>query len=211
MTKVYLVRHGQTAWNVGEVFRGRADIPLDEIGKKEAHLAGKALKDASLNAIYSSPLSRSMETAEHIARFHELSVIPLNAIIDISYGEWEGLSREKVEGKYPDLYKLWVEEPHTVRFPKGESLEEVRACTMAALDEFVAAHENENIVLVAHRVPNKVICCALLGLDNSNFWRIQQDTACTDLFSYRDGQWIIIYLNDTSYLKVLEKPALADF
>jgi hypothetical protein len=56
-----------------------------------------------------------------------------------------------------------------------------------------------------------VICCAVLGLDNSNFWRIQQDTACTDLFCYSDGQWIISYLNETSYLKVLGKTALADF
>jgi broad specificity phosphatase PhoE len=211
MTKVYLVRHGQTAWNVGEVFRGRADIPLDETGKKEARLAGEALKDANLHAVYTSPLSRSMETAENIAKFHNLSVTPLNAIIDINYGEWEGMSRQDVEEKYPDLYRLWVEEPHNVRFPKGESLEEVRSRTMAALDELVSTHEGENILLVAHRVTNKVICCAVLGLDNINFWRIQQDTACTDLFNYSKGQWIISYLNQTSYLKVLGKTALADF
>lgn len=211
MTKVYLVRHGQTAWNVGEIFRGRADIPLDETGKKEGHLAGEALKGANLHAIYSSPLSRSMETAENVAKFHNLSVTPLDAIIDISYGEWEGMSRQDVEEKSPDLYRLWIEEPHRARFPKGESLDEVRFRTMAALYELVSKHQDENIVLVAHRVPNKVICCAVLGLDNSNFWRIQQDTACTNLLVYRDGQWIISYLNDTSYIRVLRKPALADF
>jgi broad specificity phosphatase PhoE len=211
MAKIYLVRHGQTAWNVGEVFRGRADIPLDETGKKEAQLAGEALKDVNLNAIYSSPLSRSVETAENIAKFHGLPVTHLGAIIDISYGDWEGMSRADVEERYPDLYRLWVEEPHKVQFPRGESLEEVRSRTMAALDKLVLKREDENIVLVAHRVPNKVICCAVLGLDNSNFWRIQQDTACTNLFIYTDGQWIISYLNDTSYLKVLGKAALADF
>ena len=211
MTKVYVVRHGQTAWNLEEVFRGRMDIPLDETGKKEVHLAGKALKDETLHAIYSSPLSRSMETAENIAKFQNIEVKPLEAIIDISYGEWEGVSLAEVQKKYPDLCALWLKEPHKVRFPNGESLEQVRVRTQNAIENLLEKHENDNIALVAHRVPNKVISCALLGIDNSNFWRIQQDTASTNLFIYKKGQWIISYLNDTSYLKVLGKPSLADF
>ena len=211
MSKVYLVRHGQTAWNVGEIFRGRADIPLDEIGRQEVHLAGEALKNEILHAVYSSPLSRSMETAENIAKFHSLSVTPLDAIIDISYGEWEGSGNQEIKNKYPELYALWVNEPHKVQFPGGESLDEVRSRTIEALDELTAKHKDENFVLVAHRVPNKVICCSLLGLDNSHFWRIQQDTASTNLFTYRNGQWIISFLNDTSYLRSLGKEALADF
>ena len=211
MTKLYLVRHGQTAWNLEEVFRGRADIPLDETGRNEVHLAGEALKDETLHAIYSSPLSRSIETAENIAKFQNIPVTPFDSIIDINYGEWEGKSLKEVQEKFPDLYALWLEEPHKVNFPAGESLEEVRSRTMVAIENLVAKHKNENIALVAHRVPNKVICCALLGIDNSNFWRIQQDTASTNLFTYKDGQWIVSFLNDTSYLKVLGKPALSDF
>lgn len=211
MSRVYLVRHGQTAWNVGEIFRGRADVPLDETGKGEVHLAGETLKDETLHAVYSSPLSRSMETADNIAKFHDISVTPLDAIIDISYGEWEGLGNQEVQQKYPELHALWLSEPHKVLFPGGESLDEVRSRTMAALEDLLVKQQDENFVLVAHRVPNKVICCALLGLDNSHFWRIQQDTACTNLFVYRNGQWIISYLNDTSYLKPLGREALADF
>ena len=211
MTKVYIVRHGQTAWNLEEVFRGRADIPLDETGKKEVHLAGEALKDETLHAVYSSPLSRSMETAENIAKFHNLPVTPLEAIIDISYGEWEGVGLKEVQQQSPDLYALWLQEPHKIRFPQGETLEEVCSRIMEALEDLLIKHRNENIVLVAHRVPNKVICCTLLGLDNSNFWRIQQDTASTNLFTYKDGIWIVAFLNDTSYLKVLGKAPLSDF
>ena len=211
MTKVYIVRHGQTAWNLEEVFRGRADIPLDETGKKEVHLAGEAIKDETLHAVYSSPLSRSMETAENIAKFHNLPVVPLEAIVDISYGEWEGVGLKEVQQQSPDLYALWLQEPHKIRFPQGETLEEVRSRTMEALEDLLTKHRNENIALVAHRVPNKVLCCALLGLDNSNFWRIQQDTASTNLFVHKDDKWIVSFLNDTSYLKVLGKAPLADF
>ncbi|MEE9517487.1 MAG: histidine phosphatase family protein, partial [Candidatus Adiutricales bacterium] len=160
---------------------------------------------------YSSPLSRSMETAENIAKFQNIEVKPLEAIIDISYGEWEGVSLVEVQKKYPDLCALWLKEPHKVRFPNGESLEQVRVRTQNAIENLLEKHENDNIALVAHRVPNKVISCALLGIDNSNFWRIQQDTASTNLFIYKEGQWIISYLNDTSYLKVLGKPSLVDF
>ncbi len=211
MTKVYVVRHGQTAWNLEEVFRGRMDIPLDDTGKKEVHLAGEALKKETIHAIYSSPLSRSMETAENIAKFQNIKVEPCEAIIDISYGEWEGVSLIEVQKKYPDLYELWIKEPHKVKFPGGESLEEVRMRTMDTIKNLLEKHEDENIALVAHRVPNKVISCSALGIDNSNFWRIQQDTASTNLFTYKDGQWIISYLNDTSYLKILGKSALSDF
>ena len=211
MTKLYLVRHGQTAWNVGEIFRGRADIPLDETGRREAGLAGEALREATIHAVYSSPLSRSFETAQLIAKFHNLTVEPIEAIIDISYGDWEGLSNERVRESYPELHKLWHEQPHKVCFPRGESLDEVRARTMTAVSRLVVKHEDRTIVLVAHRVPNKVICCALIGLDNSHFWRIQQDTACTNLFTHKNGEWIVSFLNDTSYLKVLKKPALKDF
>ena len=211
MTKLYLVRHGQTAWNVGEIFRGRADIPLDETGRQEAELAGEALRGEAIHAVYSSPLSRSFETAQHIATFHNLPVEPLEAIIDISYGDWEGLSNEKVRESYPELHKLWHEHPHKVRFPRGESLDEVRARSMTAVSRLMVKHKGQTIVLVAHRVPNKVVCCALIGLDNSHFWRIQQDTACTNLFTHKNGQWLITFLNDTSYLKVLKKPTLKDF
>jgi broad specificity phosphatase PhoE len=211
MTKLYLVRHGQTAWNVGEIFRGRADIPLDETGRREAELAGEALREQAIHAVYGSPLSRSFETAQYIAKLHNLQVEPLEAIIDISYGDWEGLSNEQVRESYPELHKLWHEHPQKVRFPRGESLDEVRTRTMTAMSRLMVKHKDQTIVLVAHRVPNKVICCALIGLDNSHFWRIQQDTACTNLFIHKNGQWIITFLNDTSYLKVLEKPPLKDF
>lgn len=96
-------------------------------------------------------------------------------IVDISYGEWEGKPLEEVRKNWPDLCQLWVQEPHKVIFPGGESLDGVRSRTMEAIKRLVKKHKDENIALVAHRVPNKVICCALLGIDNSHFWRIQQE------------------------------------
>ena len=89
-TSIYLVRHGQTAWNKEEIFRGRSDIPLNETGLKEAELAGEYLKKKEIHAIYSSPLSRAFQTAQKIGRLHNLEVRPLNGMIDMSFGGWEG-------------------------------------------------------------------------------------------------------------------------
>ena len=83
MTSIYLVRHGQTAWNKEEIFRGRTDVPLDETGLKQAELAGEYFKGMEIHGIYSSSLSRAWETAQKIAEFHDLKVQPLQGIIDI--------------------------------------------------------------------------------------------------------------------------------
>jgi broad specificity phosphatase PhoE len=98
-TSVYLVRHGQTAWNKEEVFRGRTDIPLDETGLREAELAAEYFKSIHLQAVYSSPLSRAWQTARKIGQFHPLEVQSLDGIIDMSFGRWEGHPLREVEEK----------------------------------------------------------------------------------------------------------------
>ena len=99
MTKVYLVRHGQTAWNKEEIFRGRTDVPLDETGLREAKLAAGYFRGMEIDAIYSSPLLRAIQTAQEISKVCDLGVTPLHGIIDMSFGEWEGRSLREVREK----------------------------------------------------------------------------------------------------------------
>src|SRR5271157_1816710 len=121
MTSIYLVRHGQTAWNKEEVFRGRTDIPLNETGLREAGLAGEYFKGLELHAIYSSPLTRAFQTAQQIARFHPLEVRPLDGLIDMSFGSWEGRSLREVEERDEAHFRQWREQPHLVKIPGGET------------------------------------------------------------------------------------------
>ena len=90
MAFVYLVRHGQTAWNKSEIFRGRADVPLNERGLKEAELAAEYFRGRKVDAIYSSPISRAVQTAEKIAGVLGLKVRMHSGITDMSFGDWEG-------------------------------------------------------------------------------------------------------------------------
>ncbi|MGB9629120.1 MAG: histidine phosphatase family protein [Thermodesulfobacteriota bacterium] len=204
MTSIYLVRHGQTAWNKEEIFRGRTDIPLDETGLRQADLAGEYFRELKIDTIYSSPLSRAWQTAERIAKFHHLKVQALEGIMDMSFGQWEGHSHQEIREKDRETYRQWREEPHKVRLPGGETLDQVRARVMAALEEAIRLNSKKTIVLVSHRVVNKVLICGILGLDNSHFWQIVQDPTSINLIQYKDGKYILCLMNETCHLKPLK-------
>jgi phosphoserine phosphatase len=212
MTSIYLVRHGQTAWNKEEIFRGRTDVPLDETGLRQAELAGKYFKGMEIHSIYSSPLSRALETAQKIARFHNIKVQPLQGILDMSFGKWEGQSHLDIQKNDREIYRQWREEPHLVSLPSGESLDDVRVRAMAALEEVIRNHPGKTLILVSHRVVNKVLICGILGLDNSHFWQITQDTTAINLIRYKEGKYILTLMNETCHLKALkEKRLKVDF
>jgi broad specificity phosphatase PhoE len=204
MTSVYLVRHGQTAWNREEIFRGRTDIPLDETGLRQAELAGEYFKGMEIHAIYSSPLARAWQTAEKIAVLHSVEVRPLEGIIDMSFGNWEGHPHQEIKEKDSERYRLWREEPHRVKLPGGESLEEVRIRSMAALEGVIRNHPGKTLILISHRVVNKVLLCGILGIDNSHFWQIGQDTTAINLIQHRNGRFVLSLLNETCHLTRLK-------
>ena len=201
MSTLFLVRHGRTGWNKEQIFRGHKDVPLDEVGREEARLAGERLRGEGIMGVFSSPLSRARETAEAVARFHKIEVQVLEGLNDLNFGEWEGMSRHEVEERYPDLCAQWQGAPHEVIFPGGEGLATVRIRAMKAVEDIIKQHPQEGVALVSHRVVLKVLICALLGLDNSHFWNIAQDTTAINCFYHRNGTWICNFLNDTCHVK----------
>ena len=211
MTQIILVRHGRTPWNKDKIFRGTVDIPLDEVGKQEASLAGEWLKGETIQAAYASPLSRAMDTARAIAQHHGVSVQELPGLIDINYGDWQGVPLAEVKVKYVDLYRQWETAPQTVRFPNGETLDEVRARALAAVDEVMTLNPDKTILLAAHRAVNKVLISAFLGIDNSHYWRIGQDTTAINRFAGVGNTWHIQLVNDTCHLRSMSRGPYVDF
>jgi len=210
MTGIILARHGETDWNVKEVFRGRIDVDLNETGIKQAELLAEYLRDSNIAAVYSSPLERALKTAEMIAGYHNLNVEIAPGLIDFDFGEWQGLSHREVKDSYKELYADWIRNPRQVEMPGGENLDDVRRRAIDVVDEVVAKYEG-TVVLVSHRVVNKVLICALLGLDNSHFWNIRQDTCGITIFAYENGQFVLVNHNDTSYLKPAQRAPASDF
>ena len=210
MTEIILVRHGETEWNVEEVFRGRIDIKLNETGVRQAELLAQYLGGVKIDAVYSSPLRRALNTAQAIARYHKLEVKIAPGLIDCDFGQWQGLRLQEVKDRYQELYAEWANSPHLVKIPDGESLEEVRERALGVVNELITKRKG-TVVLVSHRVVNKVLICALLGLDNSHFWNIRQDNCGTTTFACENGRFILTKHNDTSYLRLLSKAELSDF
>ena len=210
MTEIILVRHGETEWNVAEIFRGRIDIDLNEMGIKQAGLLAEYLSNVKIDAIYSSPLKRALKTAEIVAGYHKLDVDIASGLIDFNYGKWQGLSHQEVKDKYKELYAEWINHPDQVKMPTGESLGDIRKRATGVVAEVIASYQG-TVVLVSHRVVNKVLICALLGLDNSHFWNIRQDTCGITTFTYENGRFTLTKHNDTSYLKPFHKAPLSDF
>lgn len=199
-TDILLVRHGQTEWNRVVRFRGRTDLGLDQVGWTQARALARRLANWPIKAIYTSPLRRARQTAEPLARQLGLSIQPTEGLLDIDYGRWQGRTPEEVAQAEPRLYQLWLEEPQRVQIPGGESLSLVQQRVRLTMEEVVACHPDEMVLLIGHQVVNKVLICTLLGLDLASFWRIGQDTACLNRFRYHDGLYDVLLLNDTCHL-----------
>jgi broad specificity phosphatase PhoE len=203
VTRLIIVRHSRTEWNRVERFRGRADIGLDEVGMKQAEATAKRIGEWTISAIYSSPLRRASATAEIIAGSLGLNVRPMPGIIDIDYGEWQGLSTEDVAVKDGPLYSQWMESPDKVTFPGGESFAEVRVRAVSAVNDLIQQHPKETVVLVSHKVICQILILSLLALDSSHFWQITQDVCAMNLFEVRGGIPSALFLNSTCHLESL--------
>ncbi|MFC1954961.1 histidine phosphatase family protein, partial [Chloroflexota bacterium] len=208
MAEIILVRHGETDWNVAEVFRGRIDVELNETGLKQAELLAGYLASIKIDAVYSSPLKRALRTAEITADRKKLEVKIDSGLVDFDFGSWQGLSHQEVRDKYQALYAEWIDHPERVRMPAGESLGDVRERAMAVVDDVMGQYSG-SVVLVSHRVVNKVLICALLGLDDSHFWNIRQDTCGLTSFTHEGGRFILARQNDTSYLESVRQVRLS--
>jgi len=201
MPCIILVRHGQTEWNRVERFRGRADVPLNETGLAQAEATGQRVAaEWTPAAIYSSPLSRAVKTAEAIAKHFSLPVQIHPGLADIDYGEWQGLTPDEVRERWPAALHAWYKEPDTARIPGGETLADLRARGMRAVNELSARHAGQTIVLVGHTVINRIILLGVLGLSNERFWHIKQDTCAINVFETENKGFVIVSLNDTCHL-----------
>jgi len=180
------------------------------MGIKQAELLGKYLSNWGLEAIHSSPLRRALDTANIVARYQKINVHITEDLIDFDYGEWQSLPEQEVKRLYPTLHHEWHNNPHKVKMPGGESLEDVRRRALKVVRDVLARYQG-SVVLVSHRVVNKVLICSLLGLGNPYFWNIKQDVGGITVFNYVDERFVLTRHNDTSHLKELQKSMLDDF
>ncbi len=204
MTRIILVRHGETTWNVEGRYQGQEDTPLSERGLNQAAMLAEGLKDVHIDAAVSSPLKRSFVTCQTSADKHGITVESDDRLLEINHGSWEGQLAPDIEARYPDTYHAWHTTPEKVTMPDGgENLEDVRARVRAAFDDYAVRFEGQTVLVAAHDAVNKAIICDVMGMDMSHFWQVKQDNTCINVLEYENGTWRLVLLNSTAHMGYL--------
>ena len=164
------MRHGETEWNAAKRAQGQADVPLNERGRQQAAAAADDLAVHQVAAVYSSDLSRAIDTAALIARVHEVDVVTDPDLREIDQGEWEGLTTAEIKSRWPHL---WGPARHYRARPGGESPQQVRRRALAALKRVVDRYPGETVVVVSHGGTIRWISAEALGYDDRGSVRVR--------------------------------------
>ncbi len=184
-TRLVLVRHAETEEAARGRLCGRLDVALGAAGRRQSDRLAACLAGETLAAVYSSPLARALETARPIAAEHGIEPLPVGAVRELDFGELEGMSSEEIEVRWPDVFRLWVEAPHRVRFRGGESLADLAARALPAVAEIRARHAGEAVALVTHGGVARVVLADALGLPPASVFRLDQAFAAVSVVDWR--------------------------
>jgi len=203
MSKIFLVRHAQTAWSKENRYTGTSDISLTDVGHEQSTLLAKrfALSNGPITAVYSSSLLRSIETAEIIARRLSLTVCKIPEFDELNYGLWEGLKPAEVLSKFPKEYQRWTRNPALASPSKGESGKLLVRRAEPTLEHLATKHSDEAIVIVGHKALNRLLICSQLGIPLKRCRDVmEQDEACLNVLSFARVTGVrLLKLNDTSH------------
>ena len=201
MTRLIVVRHGQTLWNLERKYQGHSDIALTDAGRKQAEAVAERLAEETIDAVYASDLSRAFKTAEYIAAKHNLLVNVVPELREIKFGDWEGLTYEEISERWPGMLgKLWTT-PDELQIPGGETFHELKERAYAAIKKIVAAHPDQTVAVVAHGGTIGTILCAMLDIHLNHVWSIRQDNTAVNIIDYFDGRPTITLINCVRHLK----------
>lgn len=210
MGKIYLIRHGEVAWNKENAYVGVTDLPLNDTGREQAARLADYMKNKKISAVYSSNLSRAKETAQTIASQMGLPVQEVAELHEVNYGDWEGVNEREIATRWPDEFKEWRAQPMDVQIPGGESFTEMRNRAYGAFRTIARSHPDENVAVVAHKSVNRVILCCLMGVDPNLYRRIGQGNACVNIVEVRqDGSFVVDAINERCFLPEEEEDSAA--
>jgi broad specificity phosphatase PhoE len=199
---LYLARHAQTASSAVDSFNGRRELALTERGREQARKLGERLRGIEWAAVYRSPLGRTLETAALVAPGREAVALP--GLVEIDYGEWEGLSAREARARDPARYDAWIADPAAVAPPGGETAAEVAERARAALEQIRSRHQGSPhpVLAVSHKATLRILGAALLGAPVSKYrLRWSQDECALNLVELREAKDPFLRLwNDTSHL-----------
>ena len=196
-TRILLIRHGETVdEDTKKVFKGTIDIPLSATGISTIERVADYLKIYNLDYVYTSALSRAVESGKIIAEPHNLDIIVESRLNEIHFGQWEGLNFSEIEKLDPHFFMLWLQDPEKYTPPGGESLAHAQKRIMDKFAEIEETHRGKIIAIVAHAGVLRIIIASVFSLKLSNMFRFAQDYGCIDIVDiYEDSNAVVKLLN----------------
>ncbi len=201
MTRLLLIRHGHVEGIDVPRFRGREDVPLTALGRRQAQAAAQRLAAHwRIDALYTSPLQRCVETAALIAAACGAPSATLAQLIDLDYGNWQWKTHAEAREAQPALFERWKSTPQLMRFPGGESLQDLLARVADALREMLERHRDGTVALVSHDSAIRALLLLLLDQPLSAYWLLQQHPCAINEVLLDGVRVQVLRINDTAHL-----------
>lgn len=202
MLRILLVRHGESVWNEEERVQGQQDIPLSELGRKQAIALGERLKGVEIAACFSSPLKRAVETTMLIldASGNSVSITTLPELMERNFGDWEGRRIDELKALFADEFNRWVKANYIPPPPNGESVKDLLARVERGLERIFAKVQNGTILVVGHSGSVKAAICVLFQLPLQSFAKLRVDNASLTVVEVKNSRSWLISFNDTCHL-----------
>ena len=209
-TRLFLVRHGATGMSTEDRFSGAEGAELSDQGRAQAARVGERLRSEGISAVYSSPYSRAMDTAQIVAKGWTLTPRPVVGLREISHGHWEGLRRTEVEERFAAEYAMWEQDPFTYAPSGGESGLAVLARALPAVRSIIADNQGSKILVVSHKATIRLVLSSLLGIDARGYRdRLDQAPACLNVIDFSDlVRARLMLFNDTSHYTTMPSNAV---
>ncbi len=202
MLHLILVRHGESEWNAQRRYQGQSDVPLSELGRRQAQLVAERLAGVKIDAAYASDLVRAWETAQIIVEKNCLEVAPDPRLRELKFGVLEGLTFEEAQAQYPEMIAAWLEDFN--RPPEGgETIELFNARVVSLLDDLKQEHDEQVVLLVGHGGSLSEILRVVLGLSREKRWYLEMENASLSEVLIAEEYVSLKRLNDTCHLAML--------
>jgi len=201
--KLLITRHGETDFNLARRYQGQSDIPLNQTGMRQAEQIANRLSAEKIDMIYSSDLSRAVETAKRIANLQgqppALQTDPRWR--ELSFGDWEGLNYEEMNAGWQERVAKWYADPVNTSTPNGETLYELAERVVSVLIELKNSSKDKTVLVVSHSGTIQALLCIVLGVELSRYWQFRVSQASLTEINFYDGNAVLNLFNDTSHLQ----------
>lgn len=201
MTKLILIRHATTKDNQDKKLSGHIDSKISDIGLKQIEKLTNHLEDIHIDKIYTTTSSRTKDTIKNIARIKEIKIVEINALKEIDFGDFEGITFDEIKNNYPNEFNSMIEKGYEYKYPNGESLIDSFIRVSSEIKDIIKRDRDKTILICAHGGTIRNIISYLLSGDYKYHWNFRIDNVSITILEIDNGFTIIDKINDTSFIK----------